>query len=79
MLAIDAIRAGVDGAPWLPDRLAAGWDAFELLRSVADRCGGGGLFAAFLLASAAADSAQDAIGAAPSTGARPRQQYHARQ
>src|SRR6266702_2013863 len=54
--AIDVMRARVDGADGLAGALAAGWDAFELIREAAllgaDRAGG--LFAAFVLASAAA-------------------------
>ncbi len=68
MLAIDAMRARVEGAQTLPDILAVGWDAFELIRNAADLCADGddGLFAAFMLAAAAAANGRDAVGVAPS-------------
>ena len=66
--AIDAMRARVDQADGLAGALAVGWDAFELIREAAllgaDRAGG--LFAAFVLASAAAANGRDVVGFAPS-------------
>jgi hypothetical protein len=71
MLAIEAMRARVESTQTLPETLAAGWDAFELMRAVADGCADGddGSFAAFLLAGAAAANGRDAVGLAPSLAA----------
>ena len=68
MLAIDAMRARLDGAGSLAASLATGWDAFELLRVVTDGCADGadGLFAAFMTASASAANGRDLVGWAPS-------------
>lgn len=68
MLAIDAMRARLDGAGSLAETLATGWDAFELLRAATDGCADGadGLFAAFMTASASAANGRDLVGWAPS-------------
>src|SRR6266516_4730564 len=70
--AIDAMAARIDRAAGLAGALVAGWDAFELIRA-AEQAGGlrgadraDGLFAAFMLASAAAANGRDVVGFAPS-------------
>src|SRR6266516_934761 len=75
--AIDAMAARIDRADGLAGALVAGWDAFELIRAAAlraaEQAGGlrgadraDGLFAAFMLASAAAANGRDVVGFAPS-------------
>src|SRR5260370_30783804 len=68
LLAIEAMRARVEGTGDVAGTLATGWDAFELLRAVAAGCadGAGGLFAAFTMASVSAAAGRDAVGVAPS-------------
>jgi hypothetical protein len=67
---IGAVRARVESAGGLPETLAAGWDAFELMRAAAERCSAdpgdpGPLFAAFILSAASAANGRDAVLAAP--------------
>src|SRR6266536_1235424 len=66
--AIDAMAARIDRADGLAGALVAGWDAFELIRAAGLRAAerAGGLFAAFMLASAAAANGRDVVGFAPS-------------
>src|SRR5260370_9405959 len=67
LLAIEAMRARVEGTGDVAGTLATGWDAFELLRAVAAGCadGAGGLFAAVMMASASAAAGRGAVGVAP--------------
>jgi hypothetical protein len=53
--------------------LAAGWDAFELLAATADECAdrADAMFAAFMMAIAAAADGRDALAAAPSLPPEP--------
>jgi hypothetical protein len=70
---IDAMRARLSAAANLPDTLAAGWDAFELVQAVADAHAeqAPDLFAAFMFAAASAADGRDAVGFAPSMLATP--------
>jgi hypothetical protein len=65
---IDTMRARVDAADELAGTLAAGRDAFELLRVLCEQCADrdAGLFAAFSFASAAATEGRNILAGAPS-------------
>jgi hypothetical protein len=63
-----SIQARIQGASTLPEMLAASFDAFEIIRRVADSCVDEvpELFAAFMTTAGAAVNGREAITAAPS-------------
>src|ERR1039457_6792435 len=62
------MRARMEAADLLAGTLAAGWEAFELLRETCEQCEDRGdeLFAAFSFASAAAAEGRNILAGAPS-------------
>jgi hypothetical protein len=73
MQEIDEMLARVNAADGLADTLAAGWDAFELIQTIANEQAdrSPGTFAAFMFAAAAAADGLDAVGFAASMPATP--------
>jgi hypothetical protein len=65
---LDIMRARVEAADLLAGTLAAGWEAFELLRETCEQCEDRSdeLFAAFSFASAAAAEGRNILTDAPS-------------